>query len=243
MTRSNSPYALRLGRKNNDPEQRWWTEFFTEKPEDQRFFISLDKKIRDFFRDLNLGITNLKAIYSKNSAQISFKITDISLLLGADDTIEKIEEQLKKKINEPKIAFKITVYEEKRPYSNPRAIIDIIAAELSKRTPTRLIMRNIRNKIEREQDVKGAKIFFNGLLDGSDMATAKKFSWGKLGLSTFDNKVVSAHNKVVTRRGVVGVTVYLSLYPPSKRSNFSRNQFTSRYPRRPFDQDRNNRGS
>jgi len=108
-----------------------------------------------------------------------------------------------------KVALSLNVEELKRSDVSAVYVAQQIAWDLEKRIRFRRTMKKYLEQIMQNKDVKGAKIFLSGRLDGNEIARRERLVKGSLPLQTLradiDYGRVTAH----TTAGTVGVSVWI----------------------------------
>ncbi|CAJ0824605.1 22183_t:CDS:2, partial [Entrophospora sp. SA101] len=100
-------------------------------------------------------------------------------------------------------ALKVNLVEVKNIYTQAQSIANLLASQLRKRSPSRLVLRNLLNKLSLEREVKGAKIQVGGRLDGGEIAQQRKLVLKKMPLSTIDSNIEVGRAEVITTYGKI----------------------------------------
>jgi small subunit ribosomal protein S3 len=131
-------------------------------------------------------------------------------VLGENNSkLAKIMKGIHKIVDNDKIKVKINLIEVKKIYSHAQSITNLIVGELKKRTRFRQIIQNVARSVSAERDVKGLAIHTSGLIDGSEIAQKKKFTQGRMPLSTIDSNIKCGKAEALLTRGVVGIKVLI----------------------------------
>lgn len=110
-------------------------------------------------------------------------------------------------INDSQINLKLNLLEVKKVYTSAQAIANLVAGQIKKRLPFRLVLRNITNKFATERELKGAKVQVSGRLNGSEIARTESINYGKMPLSTIDSNIDVGRQEVITTYGKIGIKV------------------------------------
>ena len=113
------------------------------------------------------------------------------------------------KINDDKVSVKINLIEVKNPYNYAQSIANLISSQLKKRVSSRLVLRNILNKLQFEREIKGIKLQIKGRVDGAEIAQTKKIVQGKMPLSTIDSNIDVGQSETITAYGKIGIQVLI----------------------------------
>ncbi|CAH1755777.1 15085_t:CDS:10 [Entrophospora sp. SA101] len=168
------------------------------------YAIRLDKLIRDYLNTLFPDIVQLKIEYTKNNIFIYLHIAEISLVLGENnEKLDKLMKEMYRIINNEEVALKVNLVEVKNIYTQAQSIANLLASQLRKRSPSRLVLRNLLNKLSLEREVKGAKIQVGGRLDGGEIAQQRKLVLKKMPLSTIDSNIEVGRAEVITTYGKI----------------------------------------
>jgi ribosomal protein S3 len=204
MAQKASPYAIRLGYN-----QDWNTYFFAENKEEQITFLKRDKAIRDYIHSYVtfLDIAQLKTEYTKNSISIRLYVPRVDVALGErGGELESVLKGLYQIISDDKVAVKLDLVKIK---NHAQLLANLITEQLKKRTRSRQIIRSIAKQVATEREAKGLTIRINGLIDGSEIAQKKRFTQGRMKLSSIDSNIEEGEAEAFMGRGVAGVKVLL----------------------------------
>jgi small subunit ribosomal protein S3 len=128
------------------------------------------------------------------------------LVLGENqENLNKVVKKINSLINNDKVAVQLNLIEVKKLYSCAQTIANLVASQLKKRLPFRLVLRNMTSKLVMEKEVKGAKIKISGRLDGAKIARTESINYGKMPLSTIDSNIDIGRQEVITTYGKIGI--------------------------------------
>lgn len=203
MAQKSSPYAIRVGYN-----QIWNDYFFPTSQKEQVSFLCENKLIRDYLYRIFPDIAQLRIERSQNKIFVYLSIPEISLVLGENqENLKKIVKEINLLINSDKVVVQLNLIEVKKVYSCAQTIANLVASQLKKRLPFRLVLRNMISKLVVEKVVKGAKIKVSGRLDGAEIARTERINYGKMPLSTIDSKIDIGRQEVITTYGKIGIKV------------------------------------
>ena len=84
-----------------------------------------------------------------------------------------------------------------------------IVEQIEKRIPYRRIMKQTLAKMMANKQVKGAKIYIGGRLDGAEIARAEHLEEGNLPLQTLRADIDYAKATAMTTFGTIGIKVWI----------------------------------
>ena len=149
----------------------------------------------------------MKIQHSSNSIFIYLYIPEINLILGNEQgNLEKIKEKIGSLINNKK-KINLNLVEIKNVYGCAQTIANLVASQIKKRVPFRLVLRDLSSKLSFERALEGAEIWISGRLGGTDIARTESISYRKMPLSTIDSNIEVGRQEVVTAYGKIGVKV------------------------------------
>jgi small subunit ribosomal protein S3 len=205
MAQKSSPYAIRVGYN-----QLWKDYFFPSNQKEQSSFLRENKLIRDYLYKVFPDIAQLKIERNQNKIFVYLSIPEVSLVLGENqENLKKVVKKINLLINNDKVAVQLNLIEVKKVYSCAQTIANLVASQLKKRLPFRLVLRNINSKLVMEKEVKGAKIKISGRLDGAEIARSENINYGKMPLSTIDSNIDIGRQEVITTYGKIGIKVLI----------------------------------
>jgi small subunit ribosomal protein S3 len=123
------------------------------------------------------------------------------------EKLKKITKKINSLIDDNRVNLHLNLLEVKKVYNCAQSIANLITGPIKKRSPFRLVLRNILSKISLEKATEGAKIEIKGRLDESDNAQTKKALHKQMPLSTIDSNAEFGRQEVVTSYGKIGVKV------------------------------------
>jgi small subunit ribosomal protein S3 len=107
------------------------------------------------------------------------------------------------------IHISLNVEELKRSEISSAYVAQQIAWDLEKRMPFRRTMRKYFEQILQNRDVKGAKVFLSGRLDGNEIARRERLAKGSLPLQTLRADIDYGTATAFTTYGTIGIKVWI----------------------------------
>jgi small subunit ribosomal protein S3 len=107
------------------------------------------------------------------------------------------------------VALSVTVEELKRSEVAATYVAQEIAWDLERRMPFRRTMKKYLEQIMQNRDVKGARVFLSGRLDGNEIARRERLSRGSLPLQTLRADIDYGTATAKTTYGTIGVKIWI----------------------------------
>ena len=123
---------------------------------------------------------------------------------GIEDLKKALQRVLKNKVS-----VRIEIQEIKSPESSAAIMAESIVEQIEKRIPYRRIMKQTLAKMMANKQVKGAKIYIGGRLDGAEIARAEHLEEGNLPLQTLRADIDYAKATAMTTFGTIGIKVWI----------------------------------
>jgi len=203
-----NPIIYRLGSHHH-----WRSLWSANDKKRYRELLAEDIKIRDFLRRRlkSAGVIdiNIERLFTK--MKITLVVSRPGVIIGRGGKgLELLKNELCSLVSleDPQKNLRISIVEAKNPDIEAYFVAERIAGQLERRLPHR---RVIRRELERvmEMGAKGIKIRLAGRIDGAKIARQEKFSAGKVPTSTIRANVDYAEVPALTRKGYVGVKVWI----------------------------------
>ncbi len=174
-------------------------------------YLKDELKVREYLdRKLKgMGVADIRLERGSDVLNIIVTTSRPGLLIGRGGT--GIEE-LKKAINtllKKKISVRLEVQEFRNPEESARVMAESIVEQIEKRIPFRRLMKQTLTKIMSNRNIKGAKIYMGGRLDGAEIARAEHLEEGSLPLQTLRADIDYAKATAHTTFGTIGVKVWI----------------------------------
>lgn len=183
-------------------------------------YLAEDEAVRRVIRNkINLaGIASIEIERTAGNLRIFIKAARPGLIIGRGgkgiEELNKAIEAAVRKTRGPEkkktgIGLSVNVEELKRSEISAAYVAQQIAWDLEKRLPYRRTMRKYLEGIMQNKEVKGAKIFLSGRLDGNEIARREHLSKGSLPLQTLRADIDYGKATAYTTYGTVGIKVWI----------------------------------
>ena len=153
------------------------------------------------------GIDNITISRSTNDVEIDLRVARPGLVIGRGGAmIEEVKKQLNKMVGGK---LRLNVVEVPRVDLSAPLVAENIVGALERRYPFK---RAVSGALKRVMDsgAKGIRIVLSGRLDGNTIARTEKFYEGSVPTSTLTANVQYAYRFAKTRKGTVGVKVWIT---------------------------------
>ena len=199
-----SPISLRIGIQK-DWLSRWFggRKYIPYLKDDLKVRAFLEKKLK------GMSIADIQLERGTDILNIIVSTARPGLLIGRggggiEDLKKAIKQVLKKKV-----AIRLEIQEIKYPELSAAIMAESIVEQIEKRIPFRRIMKMTLQKIMSNKQVKGAKIFMGGRLDGAEIARSEHLEEGNLPLQTLRADIDYAKATAHTTYGTIGIKVWV----------------------------------
>ena len=199
-----SPISFRLG-----GIQDWRSKWFVKKSYGK--ILKEDVMLRDYIlkKFSSGGISRIDIRRSANQIVFIIHSSRPGIMIGrGGEGAEKLREELKKKIDDPKIEVKVNIEEVKVPWLDANFATQYVKEQLEKRIGFRRTLKQALKQIM-DARAKGAKVMVSGRLDGAEMSRKEWLAQGRLPLHTFRADIDFAGNEANTKYGKVGIKVWI----------------------------------
>lgn len=209
-----NPQILRLG-VIYGWESRWFSNKSNYKNtllEDYRLRTALMDKLK------YAGIARVEIERSINSAKVILYVSKPGMVIGRagtglEDVKKFITEVLTKNgtnmraKNAPKIEIRVEAVKE--PNLDAYLVAKNVAEQLAKRLPYKRVLNQNAERVM-AAGAKGVKILLSGRIAGSEIGRREKIHIGTVPLSTIREHVVYASYPSLTKKGYIGVKVWIN---------------------------------
>src|SRR3972149_1716358 len=204
-----NPMILRLG-----PNLAWKSRWF----EDKKYKETLleDHKIRKSLMERlkNAGISSIEIERSINSIKITAYVSKPGMVIGRGGTgLEELKVFLVKLLDKKlaKNQFKIDTQVEpiKDPNLDAHLVARNVSDQLIRRLPAKRIMRSTVEKVM-GSGAKGIRIVLSGRIGGAEISRREKLQVGTVPLSTIRENIDYASSPALTKKGYIGVKVWIN---------------------------------
>jgi small subunit ribosomal protein S3 len=126
--------------------------------------------------------------------------------------VEEIEKVRKVRLKDLKIDLQVR--EVKNPDISAKLVAERIASDIERRMPHRRVVTKAMERVM-QSGALGVKIVLSGRIAGAEIARVEKYHRGSVPLQTLREDIDYAQVPVLTKRGYVGVKVYIHRKPGS----------------------------
>lgn len=205
-----NPKVIRLGPVNNWSSR--WFETKTYKTtllEDYKIRKALMEKLK------NAGISEIEIERSINNLKITAWVSKPGMVIGRGGTgLEELKEYLQtnfiKKLgvkNQYKLDIKVEPI--KDPNLDAYLVAKNISEQLIRRLPAKRVMASTVEKVM-GSGAKGVRIVLSGRIGGAEIGRREKLQKGKVPLSTIRENITYASHPSLTKKGYIGVKVWIN---------------------------------
>lgn len=150
---------------------------------------------------------------------------------GLDETKKLLEKSLTKFRKKNKISdtfnISLNIEEIKKPFTCAQVVAFDIKDEIEKRTPYRRTIKRYLERVMSNREVKGAKIYVTGRLDGADIHRSDWVKDGQLPLNTLRANIDYGTAFTACTYGKVGIKVWIykgeSVKPSNSKPKYTNN--------------------
>lgn len=204
-----NPKLLRTG-----PVYNWDSRWFSDKKykeillEDYKLRIALNERLKQ------AGVSKIEIERSINSIKVTAYVLRPGIVIGRAGTgLEDLKKFLliflgaKNARNNPKIDIRIEAIKE--PNLDAVLVARNISDQLAKRLPFKKILAITADKVM-ASGAKGVRILLAGRINGAEIARREKIQKGTVPLSTIREKISYASYPSLTKKGYIGVKVWIN---------------------------------
>lgn len=204
------PISFRLGVTKNWPVRWFMKEGYAK-------FLAEDEAIRKVIKK-RIGLAGIAAVEIERKPGnlfIFIKAARPGLVIGRggkgmEDLNKAIADEVRKvRGNKAPVTLRVTIDDLKRTEISAVYTAQQIAWDLEKRMPFRRTMKKYLEQVMQNRDVKGAKIFLSGRLDGNEIARREWLSRGSLPLQTLRADIDYGKATAYTTYGTIGIRVWI----------------------------------
>lgn len=174
-------------------------------------YLKDDLAVRTFLEAKlkGLGVADIRLERGSDVLNVIITTSRPGLLIGRGGTgIEELKKAISSRLKK-KVAIRLEVQEFRNPEESARVMAESIVEQIEKRIPFRRLMKQTLAKIMTSRQVKGAKIYMGGRLDGAEIARAEHLEEGSLPLQTLRADIDYAKATAHTTFGTIGVKVWI----------------------------------
>jgi small subunit ribosomal protein S3 len=180
-------------------------------------FLEEDEAIRNVIKE-KIGLAGVAAIEierTQGHLRVFIKAARPGFIIGRggkgmEDLQKAIMNALQKvRGTKTAIPMSLNVEELKRSEVSAAYLGQQIAWDLEKRMPFRRTMKKYLEQVMQNRDVKGAKIFLSGRLDGNEIARREWLAKGSIPLQTLRADIDYARTTAYTTYGTIGIKTWI----------------------------------
>jgi small subunit ribosomal protein S3 len=198
------PKGLRLKRIEDWNSRGFYQKNFAKNLEE-------DFKIRKYLEEnLKEGLERVEIERFPGKINVIINTSRPGLIIGrGGEGIEKIKDEIEKKILKRKGELRLEVREVKNPWTSASLVAKWMASQIEKRVPYRKVLKTALARIISQKGVEGARVQLAGRLDGVEIARTEWLKEGKLPRQTLRANIDYAQATAFCTYGVVGVKVWI----------------------------------
>lgn len=210
MSQKINPIGFRTGRMIGW-KSRWFANSGVYKE-----YLHEDIKLRQaLMKKLNsAGITGVEIERQPKSLTIIVTVSRPGVVIGRGGSgIEELKKHIIEilkgsKVTNLKAKIDLKVNEVKNPDLSAQLVLEKVATDLERRIPHR---RSVTKAMERVMaaGAGGVKIVLGGRINGADISRVEKYHMGSVPTQTLREDIDYAERPALTRRGYVGVKVWI----------------------------------
>jgi small subunit ribosomal protein S3 len=190
--------------------ENWDSKGFYEKNFSQ--YLEEDFKIREFLENKidRLALEKIEIERSPGKINLIIHTPRPGLIIGrGGEEVERLKEEIEKKILKEKRELKIEIREVKNPWTSATLVAKWMASQIEKRVPYRRVLKQALNRITLQKGVEGARVQVAGRLDGVEIARKEWIQKGRLPRQTLRAEIDYGQANAYCTYGVVGVKVWI----------------------------------
>lgn len=212
-----NPKGIRVG-----PVYNWSSRWFDDKK--YKDVLLEDFKLRKALieRLKNSGISEVEIERSINSVKIKVFVSRPGMVIGRGGSgLEELKTYiqsllLKEKImqkSSQKFDVRVEVEPIKEPNLDANLVAKNVAEQIIKRLPQKRIMASTAEKVM-NAGAKGVRIVLSGRIGGAEIGRREKIQKGTVPLSTIREHISYASSPALTKKGYVGIKVWINQPEP-----------------------------
>ena len=230
------PFSFRVGITKDWPS-RWFVKGLYPKllEEDELIRAVIAEKINQ------AGIAGVDIERTSNTLRVLIRAARPGFIIGRggkgiEDFTKLLEAKIRKlRGNNQPVPLSVNVEELKRSEISSVYVAQQIAWDLEKRLPFRRTMKKHLESVMQNKEVKGAKIYMSGRLDGNEIARREWLAKGSLPLQTLRADIDYGHATAKTTYGTIGIKVRIykgEIFNKEKRGREDMQNNGNRQPQR-----------
>lgn len=211
MGRKVHPVAFRLGQQFD-----WESQWFAGNKRRYRDLVVEDEKIRRALRKKleNAGLAKTEIARLLGKIEIILHVSRPGVAIGRGGVaLEAVKKEVRKILKRddgkdlPKMEIRVEPV--KQPDLEARLVAKNIAEQLQKRMPYKRVINKMAERVM-EAGARGVKIRLTGRIAGAEIARNEWIKKGRVPLSTLREEIDFATVPALTKKGYVGVRVWIN---------------------------------
>lgn len=205
-----NPRVIRLG-----PVYNWSSRWFDDKTYKEVLLEDYNLRKVLFEKLINAGIADVQIERSINSVKVIIYVSRPGMVIGRAgsglDELKKFLQTFLKKEGKDKQKMDIRVEVEpiKEPSLDAYLVAKNISDQLIRRLPQKRILASTSEKVM-TSGAKGVRIVISGRIGGAEIGRREKIQKGTVPLSTIREKISYASVPALTKKGYIGVKVWIN---------------------------------
>jgi len=205
-----NPKAIRLGITST-----WSSRWFADKKYKENLLEDYDLRKALMERLKNAGVSEIYIERSINNIKVTAYVAKPGMVIGRGGTgLEELKVFLQKflyKKNQTKNQFKLDIRVEpiKEPNLDAYLVAKNIAEQLVRRLPAKRVLTGTVEKVM-GSGALGVRVVLSGRIGGAEIGRREKLQQGTVPLSTIRENIVYASFPALTKKGYIGVKVWIN---------------------------------
>jgi len=206
-----NPHVLRLGVINN-----WSSRWFNEKQYKETVLEDFELRKQLMARLKPAGVARVEIERSINSLKIIMHVSRPGIVIGRGGTgLEELKKSItqffvkKRKSKKALPKLDIRVEPVKEPNLDAHLVATNVADMLLRRLPYKRVLNSSAERVM-GSGARGVKIILTGRIGGSEIGRREKIHVGTMPLSTIRENISYAQVPALTKKGYIGVKVWIN---------------------------------
>lgn len=205
-----NPKVIRLG-----PVYNWSSRWFDDKTYKEVLLEDYNLRKELFEKLKNTGISEIQIERSINSIKVIIYVSRPGMVIGrAGSGLEELKKFLqtflkKDDKNKQKMDIRVEVEPIKEPNLDAYLVAKNVSDQLIRRLPPKRILSSTSEKVM-TSGAKGVRIVLSGRIGGAEIGRREKIQKGTVPLSTIREKISYASVPALTKKGYIGVKVWIN---------------------------------
>lgn len=201
---------LRLG-----PVFNWSSRWFEDKKYKDRLLEDFKLRKALMLRLAAAGISEIEIERSINNLRITAYVSKPGMVIGRGGTgLEELKTYIQKNLikkSNVKNQFKLDIRVEQIKDANldPYLVAKNIAEQLIRRLPAKRVLNSTAEKVM-GSGAKGIRVVLSGRIGGAEIGRREKLQQGTVPLSTIRANIGYASYPALTKKGYIGVKVWIN---------------------------------